>query len=486
MVLLQISVDKMKNIISILTIVSVLTSCAPMPSGADISGLTKHFDFYPDYRGVTVPCNIAPLNFMILNDSVESVCLTINGNQKQLRQSAWGNKIIIDNEQWHQLLAQTIDANLTFCVAVKYNTQWLADTFEIFVSSDSIDPYITYRLIEPGYEVWNEIFIEERCLENFDTRFLANNNRLNNQCMNCHIHGQNGQTSMFYIRGNGGASFLYHNNKLRKTQLRNAQMRGGAVYGDISQSGKYGVFSTNTIIPALHSTNNNRLEVYDTESDLCIANFDTDQMILSPLVADTSTLETFPCFSADEKYVYFCSSPLPTKVKTSNVRELHYSILRIPFDGKQWGSVIDTIWTEKNSSASLLKASPNGKFLAFTRSAYGTFPIWHKEADLWIVNTNGTNAHSLTEANSNRSDTYLSWSGNSRWLAFASKRFDGQYGRVCITHIDNFGNATKAFIIPQRDPSHDLINLKSYNIPDLSPLPAAYSHTDVEKLFWEN
>ena len=474
----------MKRIFTII-ISCIAYACVPSPDETNIFSSPQPLSIYPDYRNVTIPCNIAPLNFM-LSDSFSAVHVVAQSGNSIVRSDARGNKVIFNEKDWHQLLRTSADASICISIVAQCGSVWLSDTFSISISTDSIDPYVTYRLIEPGYEVWNEIAIEERCLENFYTRPLALNKRLNNNCMNCHLHGQGGQTTLFHIRGKGGATFLCRNGILRKTYLRSEQMRGGAVYGDIDCTGQFGVFSTNNIIPALHSTCNNRLEVYDTESDLCIADFDNGQMILSPIVADTATLETFPCFSADGKQVFYCSSPLPQPVSPDNVRNLHYAILSISFDGTAWGTKTDTIWHSDNGSASLLKASPNNKFIAFTHSAYGTFPIWHKESDLWIVGTDGSNPHPLTSANSDRSDSYHTWSSNSRWIVFASKRYDGQYGRVCITHIDTLGNATKAFIMPQADPSYDIINLKSYNIPDISPCPAPYSIEQVEKIFWEN
>ena len=121
-----------------------------------------------------------------------------------------------------------------------------------------------------------------------------------------------------------------------------------------------------------------------------------------------------------------------------------------------------------NASASFLKVSPDNRYLLFTIADYGTFPIWHKEANLQLLDLNTKRINPLHIVNSERSDTYHSWSSNSRWIAFASKRIDGQYGRIYFSHIDQEMNATKPFVLPQADPEHDDINLKSYNIPELS------------------
>lgn len=59
---------------------------------------------------------------------------------------------------------------------------------------------------------------------------------------------------------------------------------------------------------------------------------------------------------------------------------------------------------------------------------------------------------SLPMVNSDRSDTYHCWSSGSRWFAFASKRGDGQYGRVYFAYLDVDGKAHKPFVLPQSDP----------------------------------
>ena len=74
------------------------------------------------------------------------------------------------------------------------------------VSADPIDPYLTYRLIEPGFEVWDDLEIVERCLENFDTRVISDWRHTGNRCMNCHIHSRaRDDLSLFYLRGEGAA-----------------------------------------------------------------------------------------------------------------------------------------------------------------------------------------------------------------------------------------------------------------------------------------
>ena len=160
---------------------------------------------------------------------------------------------------------------------------------------------------------------------------------------------------------------------------------------------------------------------------------------------------------------------------------------RIAFDTetKQWGEQVDTLWNAKEMNGSVChpKISPDGKYLLYTVAAYGTFPIWHRETELQMMNLQTGAIDSLKNVNSNRSETYHSWSSNSRWFVFASKRGDGQYGKPYFCYVDENGQAHKPFVLPQKHPDHYDMTLKSFNIPDLSASPTPFDAKDIGRIF---
>lgn len=463
----------------------IIQACTPSPKNVRLTN--DLLVIYPEYKDVTIPFNVAPLNFLIRNEGVDAVSVEVKGISTCLQINAKGNKAVFSQKDWTPFMAKERGHKLVIKVIARINGEWLQyRSFTWQVVADPLDAYVSYRLIEPGYEVWNKLQLRERCIENFDERVLADNSQTNGQCMNCHIHGK-GNSSMFHIRGSKGGTLLNRHGKLRKLMLKTPQMNSAAVYGDFHPDGRYAVFSTNTIIPALHAQGNHRLEVYDTVSDLVIADFDRNKMIASPLLADSLTLETFPTFSADGKWVFYCSAPLVDL--PSNINELRYSLCRVAFEAEQqkWGSRVDTLWNARLMQGSVChpKASPDGRYLLFTVSRYGTFPIWHRETDLQLLDLLTGKIDKLERVNSNRSETYHSWSSNSRWFAFASKRGDGQYGRVYFAYVDEMGQVHKPFVLPQKDPEMDDLNLKSYNIPDLSAMPMPFDSHDVKRVYDE-
>jgi hypothetical protein len=153
------------------------------------------------------------------------------------------------------------------------------------------------------------------------------------------------------------------------------------VYAGFSKSGRYVVFSSNVIVPAFHSLVGKRLEVYDSKSDVYVADFDKNRILRCALLSDSDVLETFPTFSPDGKYIYFCSAKaqeIPTDYK-----KVRYNLCKIAFNPANctFGNKVETVvdMASKGKSITFPRPSYDGKYLMFTLADYGTFPIWHRE-----------------------------------------------------------------------------------------------------------
>jgi len=459
-----------------------LVSCNRMPQ--NVSQVPDYPNIYPDYIDVNIPVNIAPLNFM-MRDSVEKVIAEIK-SQNQTLIIKGKQKIQIPEKKWKNLLSEG-EHTLKVTITALKNGKWIQyKPFNWNVKNSPVDAYLSYRLIEPGYEVWNKIQLVERHIENFEERVLADNNLTEGSCMNCHIYGnQDPNLSMFHLRGPKGGTVLNRNGELRKINTRNSEMIANATYGNIHPSGNFGVFSSNVVIPEFHAYRSERLEVYDKASDLIVIDFDQNKVITQPFLSDTSAFETFPVFSADGKSIYYCSAPY--KPVPDSIRSLRYSIHRIDFDPENGtlGTKVDTIWNAEiqKGSVSHLKTSPDGKYLLYTVADYGTFPIWHREADLQMMNLETGEIDNLEKVNGPNSDTYHSWSSNSHWFVFASKRDNGIYGKPYIAYVDENGKTSKPFVLPQKDPEAYDFMLKSFNIPELSRGQVPFDAMDIEQLY---
>ena len=453
---------------AVLVLLAIFVSCTPTPENVQKSNELP--PIYPDYCDVTIPENIAPLNFLL-----RANCEAIEVKAGELTLNASGNEAIFNIDDWKDLMAKTAGQKLNVTVTALIDGQWTEyKSFEWQVVKDKVDPYLTYRLIEPDYEIWNHVQIQQRCVENFDVNALGHHEQLENRCMNCHTYAnQDPGLSMMYVRGPGGGAILNSDGKLSKLNIP------GSVYFCFSPSGRYITYSTQKIIPAFHSDPSKRLEVYDNASNVYVADMQEHRVISSPLLSDSLKFETFPTFSPDGKYIYYCAAD--TVRLPSDIHQLQYSLVRIPFDEATGaiGTQVDTLFNQR--SVCHPRISPDGKYILYTVADYGTFPIWHPEADLQMMNLQTGTIDTLAIVNSAKSDTYHSWSSNSRWFVFASKRDDGLYGKPYFCYINKDGKVHKPFCLPQQYPTFYDNNLKSFNAPELGKGKVPFDVDDVAK-----
>ena len=452
-----------------LVLLTIMVSCTPTPENVQQSNALP--PIYPDYCDVTIPENIAPLNFLLRAD-----CEAIEVKAGDIKINTKGNQVTFDIDDWKALMSQVAGNMINVTVTALIDGQWIEyKPFTWQVVKDKVDPYLTYRLIEPDYEIWNHVQIQQRCVENFDVNAIGHYEQLENRCMNCHTYAnQDPKLSMMYVRGPGGGAILNRNGRLSKLNIP------GSVYFGFSPTGRYITYSTQKIVPAFHSLASKRLEVYDAASNVYVADMQEHHVISSSLLSDSLKFETFPTFSPDGKYIYYCAAD--TVDLPGDIKQLQYALVRIPFDESTGtiGSQVDTLYNKR--SVCHPRISPNGKYLLYTVADYGTFPIWHPEADLQMMNLETGAIDSLAVVNSQKSDTYHSWSSNSRWFVFASKRDDGLYGKPYFCYVDKDGKTHKPFCLPQRYPSFYDNNLKSFNAPELGKGKVPFDMEDVAKV----
>ncbi len=102
----------------------------------------------------------------------------------------------------------------------------------------------------------------------------------------------------------------------------------------------------------------------------------------------------------------------------------------------------------------------------FTKANYNYFSIFDIISDLFFLDMNSGEIVEYPY-NSDEVDSYHTWSSNSRWVVFSSKRIDGTTTRPFITYIDNEGKAHKPFVLPQKDPLFYKSFKNNYNVPEL-------------------
>ena len=467
-------------LLSVLLCWGMLSACDGRDIATAVDGSEGPLVIWPDYKEVTIPANIAPLNFRYAMPGVRKAKTTFTLGDRSV--TIRGTEVEWRLGRWMAFLEGAAGKTISVKAEAVVDGKPVTDAWTIDVSEDPIDGWLTYRLIEPSYQMYNEVSIRERCIENFEETILCDYKHTDNACMNCHIHGQQrGDYSLYYIRGPKGGAILNQDGKLRKLTLKTPGMISPTVYGELHPGGRFGVFSTNIILPSFHMVAGQRMEVFDTASDLTVADFENDKMINVPHVARADKWETFPCFSADGNSVFYCvADTLPIPREIDKVR---YDLVRADFDAANGliGEQADIVWSG-NGSVCHPKASPDGRWLMFTVADYGTFPLFHPETTLFLVDLASGAVRPLDEIKGDKSDSYHSWSSNSRWFVFASKRGDGQYGKPYFCHLDADGKTSKPFVLPQKSSRFYVYNLKSFNVPDMGSASTGMTARDAQRM----
>ncbi len=420
----------------------------------------------PDYKNITVPYNIAPLNFSVKGEKLSFVKYEVDDHSLVVKAS--NNQTSVPIKEWHDFLQQAKGKSVNVTVVVdRKGNQVAFAPFSIEVSTDVIDEYIAYRLIEPGYEIWNQMGIYQRNLTNFDQSVIIENTSTGNNCMNCHSFcNWNSRHYMFHMRSTYGGTVIVDEDQIDFIDTKVKETISPLVYPYWHPSGNYIAFSTNKTSQGFHPTQ--RVEVFDKASDVIVYNVKEHLIISSPRIAQDGAYETFPAFSPDGKFLYFCSAK--AKSVPDSIQNLKYNLCRIPFDegSGHFGKTIDTLFfaDKENKSFSFPRISPDGRYLLGTVSAYGTFPIWHKDADLYVIDLHSGVGRYAENVNSFDTESYHSWSSSGRWVIFSSRRMDGLYTRPYIAHFSADGRFGKPFLLPQKDVCYYQTLLKSYNIPE--------------------
>lgn len=453
----------------------IATACSsPSPNGAErVDALPPIF---PDYADALIPAQVAPLNVSYTGGDYDNVHLRVSGSNGGEMTSA-GRAVDLDLDEWRALARQNVGGRLTFTLSVEADGKWREfRPFSVGVSEDPLSDWgLTYRRIAPGYECFGHMGIYQRELSSFRETPIIENTQFMGGCVNCHTANRACPDQLtFHVRGANGATVVVKDGSREVLKATNDSIGGSMVYPSWHPGGRYCAFSTNTTRQGFHTVSDERIEVFDQASDVFVYDTETHELLLDSLLQTTSHCETYPAFSPDGRSLYFCTArtmPIPARYK-----EIRYDICRIDFDPATgtYGDHADTLFraSAMGKSATHPRPSPDGRFIMFTMADYGCFPIWHAEADNWILDISTGQARPLTQANSADADSFHNWDTSGRWAVFTSRRDDGLYTRLYLVHIDAHGRASKPFLLPQRDPLayYDAL-MYSYNTPDFTTRP---------------
>ena len=443
----------------------------------------------PDYSGAIIPPNIAPLNFIIEHEGTGYFVRIHSEKGAPVEIFSKTPKILIPRRAWHTLLEMNRGRQLSLDVFVKSpvktsshqeeNNPWFRfETLTCDIAREDIDPILVYRRIRPGHGIWRNMGIYQRNLNSFNESVVFNNEYFKHGCVNCHTFcGHRTDKMLFGIRSTdyGSSALLVEGDNVRKI---------GTKFGYTAwhPSGRLAAFSVNKVRQIFHSAADEVRDVIDFDSLMAYYLVDSQTVKTTKDLARKDRLETYPTWSPDGRYMYFCSAPITwsdRSIVPESYGQIKYDLVRAGYDldRDRWGPLESVLSAEDTGLSILLpRVSPDGRWLLFCMCDYGCFPVYRPSSDLYIMDLEaarqtGEYTYRRLDINSDESESWHSWSSNGRWIVFSSKRGSGVFTRTYIAYIDKDGKVYKPIRLPQKDPTYYDSCLWTYSVPELVTEP---------------
>jgi hypothetical protein len=174
-----------------------------------------------------------------------------------------------------------------------------------------------------------------------------------------------------------------------------------------------------------------------------------------PGADDPNYVQTCPEWSFDGKYIVFARAGTKGKLEAivgdkdffdiepgERISDLNkkypfrFDLYRLPFNNGKGGTAEPLPGASHNGKSNYFpKFSPDGKWIVFTQSSNGL--AIQPDSKLFILPAGGGIARKM-KCNTDTMNSWHSWSPNSRWLVFSSKK-NSPYTELFLTHIDENG-----------------------------------------------
>jgi hypothetical protein len=460
------------------------------PAGISQAVATGHAPgIKPDYRDVTIPANIAPLNFSI-QEPGGGFFVRIHGRSGEaIELTTRAPKVMIPEKPWHRLLSANRGGAVELDVYAKSGDgNWRRFTsITNQVAEEDIDPVMIYRKIHPAHSTWSSMGLFQRDLTTFDEKPFLENNRFANDCCHCHMLRNNDpNTATVVIRSSHyGNSLLVISNGIAEA------IRGSVGFVAWHPKGRVMASSFSKPRLVLHSARNDMRDIAELEGWIGYFLLGSDKVKKVPGLNDNAHLRAFPFWSPDGAYLYYCSAPNPwtnmAAVTATSHTEAKYDLMRVSYDldRDQWGEP-ELILSVKDLGFSVAqpRISPDGHWVFFCAIPYGCWPTYDPTSDIYGIDllsgqASGKYTARKLELNSDECESWLSWSSNSRWVVFSSKRMSPLFNRPHIAYVSADGHCGKPIILPQEDPDFYDSLLKTFTIPTLSKGPITVPESDL-------
>ena len=465
----------------------------PTPKIDAFDTISKQPQISPDYADVVFPPNIAPANFIIKEQADLYHVKIFSSKGPKIEITTKDPAIIIPPEKWRGLLDENKSSELSVDIYIKNKGNWQKfNTIKNKIANDPIDPYIVYRRMRPThYRMRGKVGIYQRDLTSYNEVPVLEGTGYRNGCVNCHTFCNNETKNVIISYRSdhfGNKALLIKDGKAQKIGTK-------FTYTSWHPSGKLLSFSVNEVRQFFYGTKNEVRDAFDRDSMLAYYLVDKKTVKTSPKISSPDRQETYPTWSPDGKYLYFSSAPMlwpnaEQMVPPDKFDELKYDLVRISYDIETdtWGQLETIIKGQDIGKTVLLpRISPNGRWALVCMADYGCFPAFRPASDLYVVDlipdSNSQYKYKKLDINSDVSESYHSFSSNSKWIVFSSKRRDSIFTRPYISSFEpDTGIAHKPFLLPQKDPEYFDRTLRTFSLPALIKSPITVTGEGLAKI----
>ncbi len=327
-------------------------------------------------------------------------------------------------------------------------------------------------------------------------------------CANCHSFSRNGFIAMDIDYANDKGSYMIA--PLKDTVHMSVDKiitwsdykrdEGEPTYGLLSQispDGKY-VLSTvkdRSVFVAVDDPYYSQL-FFPIKGIIAVYDRDARKFYELPGASDKKYVQSNPNWSPDGREVFFARAVryMSSKIEKSQSvllnaedvkefisrqKEFKFDLYRVPFNKGRGGLSMPVPGASNNNKSNFFaRYSPDGKWVVFCQAE--NFMLLQRDSKLYIMPANGGTPR-LMNCNTERMNSWHSWSPNSRWLVFSSKN-RGPYTQLYITHIDEDGNDSPPVLLENLVFEKRAANIPEFfasKVPDLRNLADGFSQNAI-------
>ncbi len=429
------------------------------------------------YDGASFPINIAPPE-IYWDDSVDNLWLikiTVPGYEDSpiivlTDKKSWRPEKAL----WEKIKKMGKDKFCTLeirgCIyknKQRLNSPIYIDRIRFRISPYPLDDIIVYRLVSPLFHPQKTPDVYYRHVDSFDTRLFVQGKNL--YCTNCHFFPKRPdirpEEEKVAIAVRDQLPFRKATGKAKRILgIYEFSKKRGKTFGINSffmswaPDGKRVAVTMGKSVSIRPCITLETQQFFVLGSDIYIVEPDKNRIYPLKGASDPEYMENFPTWSPDGKYIVFCRAKEPERGALETIR---FDLYRVPYNDGKGGKAIPIKGASFNGKSNYApRYSPNGKWIVFNEADSAS--LVEPTSDLYIIPADLSAPPRKLECNVDYAmDSWHSWSLNSRWLLFATKRDDGIFARIYITEIDENGHASPPVKLPLKSEP-----MMCFNVPE--------------------